>query len=479
MLCRRVSLDELHPALGGGAPETGLDIYCRGRTGLLADDGARWAVLILPGGGYERIAPAEGEPVALAFLAAGIQAFVLSYSVLPALWPRQFLEGAAALAWMRANAPELGFRPDQVAVCGFSAGGHLAGCLAGGYAEPLLNERLGLTPEQVRPDAAILGYPVVHEALYLEPLGGAEVLRPDRRVGPGHPPAFLWATVGDATVPVENTLDYAHALRARQVPFELHLFQDGPHAMGLAERKRMMEQKVVLITGGSRGIGAATARRFAAGGCKVVINYHRSQAQAEALAAEIGGWAVQADVADPVQVGRMVDNVLDKYCQLDILICNAGIAQQKLFGDLTDDDWRRMFAVNVDGVFHAVRAALPHFIHRKAGRIVTVSSMWGQVGGSCEVAYSAAKAAVIGLTRALAKELGPSGITVNCVSPGVISTEMNAHLDREALAALAEETPLGAIGTPEDVAEAIWYLSSDAARFVTGQVLAPNGGLVI
>ena len=171
----------------------------------------------------------------------------------------------------------------------------------------------------------------------------------------------------------------------------------------------MMEQKVVLITGGSRGIGAATARRFAAGGCKVVINYHRSQAQAEALAAEIGGWAVQADVADPVQVGRMVDNVLDKFCQLDILICNAGIAQQKLFGDLTDDDWRRMFAVNVDGVFHAVRAALPHFIHRKAGRIVTVSSMWGQVGGSCEVAYSAAKAAVIGLTRALAKELGPSG----------------------------------------------------------------------
>ena len=214
MLCRRVSLEELHPALGGGAPETGLDIYCRGRTGLLADDGARWAVLILPGGGYERIAPAEGEPVALAFLAAGIQAFVLSYSVLPALWPRQFLEGAAALAWMRANAPELGFRPDQVAVCGFSAGGHLAGCLAGGYAEPLLNERLG----------------------------GAEVLRPDRRVGPGHPPAFLWATVGDATVPVENTLDYARALRARQVPFELHLFQDGPHAMGLADRESARDE---------------------------------------------------------------------------------------------------------------------------------------------------------------------------------------------------------------------------------------------
>ena len=190
-----------------------------------------------------------------------------------------------------------------------------------------------------------------------------------------------------------------------------------------------MEQKVVLITGASRGIGAAAARRFAAGGCRVVVNYHRSREQAEALAAEIGGWAVQADVSDPVQVGKMVDNVLDKFCQLDILICNAGVAQQKLFGDLTDEDWRRIFAVNVDGVFHTIRAALPHFIHRKAGKILTVSSMWGQVGGSCEAAYSAAKAAVIGLTKALAKELGPSGITVNCVSPGVIQTDMNAHLD--------------------------------------------------
>ena len=240
-----------------------------------------------------------------------------------------------------------------------------------------------------------------------------------------------------------------------------------------------MGGRVVLITGGSRGIGAAAARRFAAGGDKVVINYCHSKAQAEALAAETGGWAVQADVSDSGQAAKMVDNVLEKFCQLDILICNAGIAQQKLFGDLTDEDWRRMFAVNVDGMFYTIRAALPHFIHRKAGRILTLSSMWGQVGGSCEVAYSAAKAAVIGLTKALAKELGPSGITVNCVSPGVIQTDMNAHLDGETMAALAEETPLGTIGTPEDVAEAMWYLASDAARFVTGQVLAPNGGLVI
>lgn len=240
-----------------------------------------------------------------------------------------------------------------------------------------------------------------------------------------------------------------------------------------------MAQRVVLITGGSRGIGAAAARRFAAGGDKVVINYCRSGEQAEALAAEIGGWAVQADVSDPEQVRKMVDNVLDKFCQLDILICNAGIAQQKLFGDLTDEDWRRMFAVNVDGMFYTIRAALPHFIHRKEGRILTVSSMWGQVGGSCEVAYSAAKAAVIGMTKALAKELGPSGITVNCVSPGVINTEMNANLGPEDLAVLAEETPLGTIGEPEDVSEALWYLASPGAKFVTGQVLATNGGLII
>jgi len=240
-----------------------------------------------------------------------------------------------------------------------------------------------------------------------------------------------------------------------------------------------MGQKVALVTGGSRGIGAACVRRLADEGCRVAVNYYRSRERAEALAAQVGGWAVQGDVADPAQVQKMVDNVLDKFCQLDILVCNAGIAQQKLFGDLTDADWRRIFAVNVDGVFHTIRAALPHFIHRKTGRIITVASMWGQVGGSCEAAYSASKAAVIGLTKALAKELGPSGITVNCVSPGVIDTEMNGNLDREALRALAEETPLGRIGRPEDVAAAVGFLCADPAGFITGQVLAPNGGLVI
>ncbi len=237
--------------------------------------------------------------------------------------------------------------------------------------------------------------------------------------------------------------------------------------------------KTVLITGGSRGIGAATARRFAAAGYRVAINYNRSEREALELAEELGGTAVRADVGDPDQVQAMVDNVLDKFCQLDILVCNAGIAQQKLFGDLTNEDWKRIFTVNVEGVFYTIRAALPHMLHRKEGRIVTVSSMWGQVGGSCEVAYSASKAAVIGLTKALAKEIGPSGITVNCVAPGVIATEMNAGLSTEDLEALRNETPLESIGKPEDVAESIFFLASDAARFITGQTLAPNGGLII
>ncbi|MEG1431160.1 MAG: SDR family oxidoreductase, partial [Oscillospiraceae bacterium] len=168
-----------------------------------------------------------------------------------------------------------------------------------------------------------------------------------------------------------------------------------------------------------------------------------------------------------------------KFCQLDILVCNAGVSKVGLFQDMTAEDWHSVFSVNVDGVFHCCQAVLPHFIARKAGKIITVSSMWGQVGGSCEVCYSASKAAVIGLTKALAKEVGPSGITVNCVAPGVIATDMNKNLSPQDLQALAEDTPLGRIGTPEDVANAISYLVSEGAAFVTGQVLAPNGGLVI
>lgn len=242
--------------------------------------------------------------------------------------------------------------------------------------------------------------------------------------------------------------------------------------------------KSVLITGASRGIGAACARRFASAGYAVAVNYHRSEGAALALAEEIeaaGGraLAVEADVADPGAVRKMVDNVLDKFCQLDILVCNAGVASQGLLSDVSDGEWRRIFGVNVDGVFHCCRAAIPHFVHRKAGKIVTVSSMWGIAGGSCEAAYSASKAAVIGLTKALAKELGPSGITVNCVAPGVIGTEMNGSLTPADLEALREETPLERLGTPEDVAESVFFLASEAGSFYTGQVLCPNGGILI
>ena len=164
---------------------------------------------------------------------------------------------------------------------------------------------------------------------------------------------------------------------------------------------------------------------------------------------------------------------------VDVLVNNAGIAQQKLFTDVTEEDWRRVFAVDVDGVFRCCQCALPHMIHEKAGSIVNISSMWGQVGASCEVAYSAAKAAVIGLTKALAQELGPSHIRVNCVCPGVIDTEMNAALGADTMDALREETPLGRIGAPEDVAAAVSFLAGEESSFVTGQILGVNGGFVI
>ena len=246
----------------------------------------------------------------------------------------------------------------------------------------------------------------------------------------------------------------------------------------------MSEQKAVLITGASRGIGAAAARRFAREGWAVGINFCRSRDRAEALAAELREQGATvglypADVSDRTQVDGMLTAFLADFGRIDALVCSAGIARQELFTDVSPASWREIMAVDLDGVFHCCQAALPDMLHRKAGKIVTLSSMWGQVGASCEVAYSAAKAGVIGLTRALAKELGPSGITVNCVAPGVIDTEMNGNLSREDKAALAEETPLERLGTPEDAANAIWFLVSEAGDFFTGQVLAPNGGFVI
>lgn len=246
----------------------------------------------------------------------------------------------------------------------------------------------------------------------------------------------------------------------------------------------MSDSKTVLITGASRGIGAETARLFAQRGYAVGINYCRSQDRAEALARELRDLGVpvglyQADVSDRAQVDRMMADFLRDFGTLDVLVCNAGLARQELFTDVTQDQWRQMLGVNLDGVFHCCQAALPDMIRRKTGRIVTLSSMWGQVGASCEVAYSAAKAGVIGLTKALAKEVGPSGITVNCVAPGVIETEMNGLLTQETKDALAEETPLERMGQPREVAETIWFLASEAGSFFTGQVLAPNGGFII
>lgn len=246
----------------------------------------------------------------------------------------------------------------------------------------------------------------------------------------------------------------------------------------------MSERKNVLITGASRGIGAAAARLFARQGWGVGIGCHSALDRAQALAEELRGLGVPAqvysgDVARREDVQAMTDAFLRDFGTLDVLVCNAGIARQELFTDITEAGWREMLGVNLDGVFYCCQAALPHMIHRKQGKIITLSSMWGQVGASCEVAYSAAKAGVIGLTKALAKEVGPSGITVNCVAPGLIETEMNRNLSPETKAALAEETPLERLGTPEDVAQAIWFLASPAGDFFTGQVLAPNGGWVI
>ena len=238
--------------------------------------------------------------------------------------------------------------------------------------------------------------------------------------------------------------------------------------------------RVVLVTGGTRGIGRAIAERFWMSGDLVAILFQKEHKLASVWQREHAGTlAIQADVSQRSQVDRAVGLIHQTWGKIQVLVNNAGIAQQKMFCDITPEDWKRMFAVHVDGVYHATQLVLPDMVERKAGSIVNITSMWGEVGASCEVHYSAAKAAVEGMTKALAKELGPSGIRVNCVSPGVIHTEMNAQLGAADLAQLQEETPLTRIGTPEEVAEAAYYLAGDGARFITGQILGVNGGFVI
>lgn len=231
--------------------------------------------------------------------------------------------------------------------------------------------------------------------------------------------------------------------------------------------------KTVIITGGSRGIGAAAVRAFCARGDRVAFLYEKEDEKAQAVAAETGAQAVRCDVADEAAVRAAFSQLPGA----DVLINNAGIADYDLINVITPARWRRLFAVNVDGAFYCIRAALPHMLQHQSGCIINVSSMWGQVGASCEACYSATKGAVLALTKALAQELGPSGIRVNCVSPGVILTDMVANVAPEVLAELAQEAPLGKNGTPEDVARAMVYLAE--AEFVTGQNLPVNGGFVL
>ena len=229
----------------------------------------------------------------------------------------------------------------------------------------------------------------------------------------------------------------------------------------------------VVITGGSRGIGAAAVELFASRGHRVFFLYEKEHEAARSVAEKTGAEAICCDVAD----GQAVKAAFEKIGDVDILICNAGICYSGLMSMLSEEQWDRIFAVNVKGMYHCINAAMPSFLKKQRGSIVTVSSMWGRVGASCEAAYSATKGAVIALTKALAQELGPSGIRVNCVAPGVILTDMCAGIDPEILAEMAEEAPVGRNGTPEDVAKAMEYLAS--AEFVTGQVLAVNGGYVM
>ncbi len=242
--------------------------------------------------------------------------------------------------------------------------------------------------------------------------------------------------------------------------------------------------KTVLITGASKGIGRAVALKFAKEGWQVAVNYNQSADAAQMICKEIvenGGAAKAfcADVSNPDAVENMIEEVKLVFGGIDVLVNNAGVAlKQGIFTDFSDLDARSIFDVNVFGMMNCARATIPHFVNKKSGRIINISSIWGVSGASCEVIYSASKAAVIGFSKALAKELAPSGICVNCVAPGFIETDMNAHLTAEEVTAFTEDIPLGRIGRAEDVADSVFFLASDAAQYITGQVLVVDGGMI-
>ncbi|MBQ3181547.1 MAG: 3-oxoacyl-ACP reductase FabG, partial [Clostridia bacterium] len=244
-------------------------------------------------------------------------------------------------------------------------------------------------------------------------------------------------------------------------------------------------KKVAFITGASRGIGAATALYFAKCGYDVAVNYLKNKECAESVVTQIkalgkNAITLQGDISDKAKVKEMIYECNKCLGTISVLVNNAGIAEQKVFCDIEESDFKKMFSVNVDGVYNTIHEVLPQMIHEKRGSIVNVSSMWGVRGASCEVHYSAAKSAVIGLTKALSQELAPSNIRVNCVAPGLIDTDMNKNLTQEELEAVIEEIPLGKIGKAEDIAKAIYFLADDElSPFTTGAVLNVNGGMVI
>ena len=286
----------------------------------------------------------------------------------------------------------------------------------------------------------------------------------------------------DAELPAEEPTIVLGALKQTPAPaVEREPEPEAAPAAKAPEPEAPTENgRCVLISGGDRGIGAAAAQAFYAAGYRVAVLYHQNAEAAARLEKALPGCTVvQCDVASRASCELAFHTVEQTLGHVDVLVCNAGIAQQKLFTDITPEEWQRMLDVNLSGAFHLCQLALPGMIHRKAGRILTVSSMWGQTGGSCEVHYSAAKAGLIGLTKALAKEEGPSGVTVNCVAPGVIDTDMMAAFTAEDKAALAEETPVGRLGSAAEVAALLVYLAGENAGYITGQVFGVNGGLVI
>ncbi len=237
--------------------------------------------------------------------------------------------------------------------------------------------------------------------------------------------------------------------------------------------------RTALITGGSRGIGAATVRAFVKAGYRVAFFYHASREAALALAQETGALAFPCDVADSAQVREACAAAQKQLGGIEALVLCAGIVGQQLLTLTTDEEWQRMLAVNVSGAFFTARAVLPGMVSRKAGQIVFVSSMWGQVGASMEVAYSATKGALLAMAKALAMEVAPSSIRVNCVAPGAIATDMTLGLGKDVQSALEREIPLGRLGSPQEVAECILWLCSPQSAYLTGQVISPNGGMVM